>query len=546
MRVVDRRIGLLFGLFLIALCLIALRTLWLDTVKAGSLRHRALSQQSEDITVSAKRGAILDRHGQPLAVSEDSASVYADPMLIKNPNKVAFQLSAVLGIPTNELLKKLADRTKGFVYLVRKTDISKGKTIDKMKIFGVGTLTEPRRRYPQGFLASQVLGTVGTDNNGLSGLESRFDSRLHGTDGEETVVKDALGRPVSIVMKKQAVAGQDLRLTLDAAVQERVEAVLAGVGQTYRPKGATALVLDPRNGSILALANWPRVDANNPGGAPAYAQQDRAVTDSYEPGSTFKAFTVSGALQDKLITPDTPFYLPAAYEVADRTIKDAEPRGDVTLTVKQILAQSSNVGAVKIGQRLGADRFDKWVRSFGFGKPTGVDLPGESPGIVLHPNQYSGSSLGNLPIGQGEAVTPIQMAAAYSAIANDGVMVRPHIVAGDLAPSRRVIKKSTAESVSKMLEGVLAPGGTAPEATVPGYVLAGKTGTAQKPDGKGGYSDTKFVASFVGFAPARNPRLLVAVMVDEPQGDIYGGSVAAPAFQKIVSFALPYLKIPPN
>jgi cell division protein FtsI/penicillin-binding protein 2 len=214
--------------------------------------------------------------------------------------------------------------------------------------------------------------------------------------------------------------------------------------------------------------------------------------------------------------------------------------------VSQILAQSSNVGAVKIGLRLGATRFDKWVRAFGFGKPTGVDLPGESPGIVLKPSQYSGSSLGNLPIGQGEAVTPIQMAAAYSAIANNGVMVRPHIVAGDPAPSRRVIKKSTAESVSKMLEGVLAPGGTAPEATVPGYVLAGKTGTAQKPDGKGGYSDTKFVASFVGFAPARNPRLMVAVMVDEPQGDIYGGSVAAPAFQKIVSFALPYLKIPPN
>jgi cell division protein FtsI/penicillin-binding protein 2 len=545
-RVVDRRIGLLFGLFLISLCLIALRTLWLDTVKAGSLRQRALSQQSEDITVSAKRGAILDRDGAPLAVSEDSASVYADPMLIKNPNKVAFQLSAVLGIPTDTLLRKLSDRTKGFVYLVRKTDISKGHAVDKLKILGIGTLTEPRRRYPQGALASQVLGSVGTDNNGLSGLESRFDSRLRGTDGEETVVKDALGRPVSIVMKKQAVAGQDLKLTLDAAIQERVEAVLAGVGQTYRPKGATAIVMDPRDGNILALANWPRVDANDPSSAPAYALQDRAVTNSYEPGSTFKAVTVSGALQDKLITPDTPFFLPAAYEVADRTIKDAEPRGDVTLTVKQILAQSSNVGAVKIGQRLGAIRFDKWVRAFGFGKPTGVDLPGESPGIVLHPKQYSGSSLGNLPIGQGEAVTPIQMAAAYSTIANGGVMVRPHIVDGDPAPSRRVIKKSTAEAVSKMLEGVLAPGGTAPEATVPGYVLAGKTGTAQKPDATGGYSKTKFVASFVGFAPARDPRLLVAVMVDEPQGDIYGGSVAAPAFQKIVSFALPYLKIPPN
>jgi cell division protein FtsI/penicillin-binding protein 2 len=304
--------------------------------------------------------------------------------------------------------------------------------------------------------------------------------------------------------------------------------------------------MDPRSGEILALANWPRVDANDPGSAPAYAQQNRAVTASYEPGSTFKAFTVSGALQERLITPQTPFYLPPTYLVADRTIKDAEARPAETATVAQILAQSSNIGAVKIGQRLGATRFDKWVRAFGFGKPTGIDLPGESPGIVLKPRQYSGSSLGNLPIGQGEAVTPIQMAAAYSAIANGGVMVRPHIVQGDPAPQRRVITAKTASAVSKMLEGVLAPGGTAPEATVPGYVLAGKTGTAQKPDGKGGYSDTKFVASFVGFAPARNPRLLVAVMVDEPQGDIYGGSVAAPAFQKIVSFALPYLRIPPH
>ena len=546
MKLVDRRIGLLFGLFLLALFAIVSRALWLDTVKAGSLRHRALSQQSEDLPLQAKRGAITDRNGIDLAVSEDSATVYADPLLIKNPTKVAYELSGILKVPTDQLLKKIADRNKGFVYLARKTDISKGHAVEKLKIEGVGMLVEPRRRYPQGALASQVLGTVGTDNTGLSGLEQRFESRLHGTDGEEQIVKDALGRPVSIVLKKQSAPGQDLRLTLDAAIQERTEAVLAGVGQTYRPKGATALVMDPRSGEILALANWPRVDANDPGSAPAYAQQNRAVQSSYEPGSTFKAVTVSGALQERLITPQTPFYLPPTYLVADRTIKDAEARPAETLTVAQILAQSSNIGAVKIGQRLGAVRFDKWVRAFGFGRPTGIDLPGESPGIVLKPKQYSGSSLGNLPIGQGEAVTPIQMAAAYSAIANGGVMVRPHVVAGDPAPSRRVITAKTAASVSKMLEGVLAPGGTAPEATVPGYTLAGKTGTAQKPDATGGYSKTKFVASFVGFAPARSPRLLVAVMVDEPQGDIYGGTVAAPAFEKIVSFALPYLKIPPN
>ncbi len=546
MRLVDRRIGFLFGLFLLALLAVAMRAWWLDTVKAHSLRSRALSQQIENLTLSAKRGTIYDRNDKVLAVSEDSATIYADPLLIKNPGPVAARLSATLHLPVADLLAKLSDRTKGFVYLKRKIDLDVGKEVDKLNIHGIGTLVEPRRKYPQSWLASQVLGSVGTDNYGLSGLEAEFDKRLHGTDGEERLVKDALGRPVSIEVSKQPVQGSDLHLTLDANIQERVEAVLSEVGQTYTPKGATALVMDPRNGQILALANWPRVNANDPGGAPSFAQQDRAVTSSYEPGSTFKAVAVSGAIQDGLISPNTSFFLPPELKVADRTITDAEKRGAETLPVSQILAQSSNVGAVKIGLKLGPDRFDHWVRTFGFAKPTGVDLPGESPGIVLHPNQYSGSSMGNLPIGQGEAVTPIQMAAAYSAIANGGVMVQPHIVQGDAAPSRRVITAKTATAVSRMLEGVLAPGGTGSEAIVPGYKLAGKTGTAQKPDKSGGYSKNKFVASFVGFAPARNPRLLVAVMVDEPKGDIYGGSVAAPAFQKIVSFALPYLGIPPN
>ncbi len=546
MRLVDRRIGFLFGLFLLSLLAIVARGAWLGTVKAGSLRHRALSQQIENLTLPAKRGTILDRNGTDLAVSEDSATIYADPLLIHNPAAVASRLSPLIGVPQTRLLRALADRSKGFVYLRRKIDITKGQAVEKLKIEGVGMLVEPRRRYPQGPLASQVLGSVGTDNYGLSGLEQKFDGRLHGTDGKERVVKDALGRPVSIVVTKRGEPGRDLKLTIDAAIQERVEAVLAGVGETYRPKGATALVMDPRSGEILALANWPRVDANDIGGAPAYARQNRAVGASYEPGSTFKAFTVSGALSEGLITPNTPFGLPPTIQVADRVIKDSHPRPAETLSVAQILAQSSNVGAVKIGLRLGARSFDKWVRGFGFGKPTGVDLPGESPGIVLKPDQYSGSSLGNMPIGQGIAVTPIQMAAAYSAIANGGVMVRPHVVEGDPAPAHRVVPARTASQVSHMLEGVLGPGGTAPEASVPGYVLAGKTGTAQKPDPRGGYSKFRFVASFVGFAPARHPRLLVAVMVDEPQGEIYGGVVAAPAFQRIVSFALPYLRIPPK
>ena len=321
--------------------------------------------------------------------------------------------------------------------------------------------------------------------------------------------------------------------------------MLGEVGQAYQPAGATALVMDPRTGAILALANWPRVDANNPDGAPKYARQNRAIQFNYEPGSTFKAFTMAGALEEDLIEPDTVFEVPGEIKVADRTIGEAHQDGNGTLTAAQILARSSNVGTVMIGMKLQPTRFDRWVRRFGFGRPTGVDLPGEEGGIVLDVDNYSGSSIGNMPIGQGLSVTPIQMASAFTAIANKGIKRQPYIVAGDRKPGRRVLSARTASEVSRMLEGVLAAGGTAAEAQGPGYTLAGKTGTAEKPE-NGTYSKTDFVASFIGFAPARNPRLLVSVMVDEPRGDIYGGTVAAPAFERIMEFALPYLKIPPE
>jgi cell division protein FtsI (penicillin-binding protein 3)/stage V sporulation protein D (sporulation-specific penicillin-binding protein) len=310
--------------------------------------------------------------------------------------------------------------------------------------------------------------------------------------------------------------------------------------------------MDPRDGAILALANWPQVNANAPGDAPDYARQNRAIGATYEPGSTFKAFTVSGALEEGKVTPDTPFNLPPTIKVADREIGEAHPVGYRTLSTAGILKESSNVGAIMIGQRLGATDFDRWVRMFGFGKPTGIDLPGEERGIVLDVKNYSGASMGNLPIGQGIAVTPMQMATAYAAIANGGILRPPHIVedVGERAARKpkghRIMSQATAASLRRMLEGVFGPGGTASGATIDGYVLGGKTGTAEKPDEFGGYSKTKFVSSFVGFAPAKRPKLLVAVMVDEPQGDIYGGTVAAPAFRKITSFALQYLKIAPE
>ncbi len=545
MRLVERRIGLLFALFLLLLGAATARATWIGTVKAGSLGARAVQQQVEDMVVPARRGSIVDRHDLELAVSEDAVTVFAYPYLIDNPARVSARLAPLLGVSEDDLLKKLSNRDSTFIYLRHKIDASVGHKIEQLRIEGIDTVVEPKRTYPQGYLASQVLGSVGSENTGLAGLEYSQEETLGGHDGHRRVVKDALGQPVSLIETERAEEGEDIKLTLDAAIQERVEAVLGEVGMTYQPAGATAVVMDPRTGAILALANWPRVDANDPDGAPDYARQDRAIQFNYEPGSTFKAFTVAGALEEGLIRPETMLHVPFELHVADRTIGEAHEDGNGDLTVEQILARSSNVGSAMIGLKLGATRFDRWVRRFGFSKPTGVDLPGEQRGIVLDVNHYSGSSLGNMSIGQGLSVTPIQMAAGFTAIANGGVRRQPYIVAGDRKPGKRVLSRKTATEVSQMLEGVLAAGGTAQEASVAGYTLAGKTGTAEKPE-NGTYSKTDFVASFIGFAPARNPRLLVSVMVDEPRGDIYGGTVAAPAFERIMEFALPYLKIPPE
>ena len=547
MGLLDRRIGLLFALFLLLLAGASLRAAWVGTVKAGSLKERAQTQQVEEIEVTARRGTITDRKGLELAVSEDAVTVFANPFLVKRPTAVASRLAPLLGRPRDELLEKLADRERGFVYLRRKMDGSLGARIEKLKIAGIGTLVEPRRTYPQGALAGQLIGAVGTDNVGLAGIEQQYEEKLHGSDGHRQLVKDALGEPVSMVEPDRAEPGEDIRLTIDAALQERVEAVMGEVAGAHLPRAATAVVMDPRNGEVLALSNWPRLDPNAIGTASARERQNAAVGSSFEPGSTFKAFTVAGALEDRVVRPETKLDLPPVLQVADRKIGEAHDRGFVSLTVADILAQSSNVGAATIGLKLGTARFARWVSRFGFGRRTGVGLPGEAPGIVLPPERYSGSTLGNMAIGQGLAVTPLQMAAGFSALAAGGIRHRPHVVAGEGGEGRRVISKGTSAEVARMLEGVLGPGGTAKEATVPGYRIAGKTGTAEKPDPKtGGYSKFKFFSSFIGFAPARSPRLLVAVMVDEPKGAYYGGEVAAPAFERIMEFALPYLRIPPR
>ncbi len=550
MRLIERRIGLLFAGFLLCFLVIVGRAFWLQGVQGGALASEAISQQTETVTVPGLRGSLLDRSGNELAASEDAATIFATPYQVKNPPKAAEKIASILDLGRSEVLESLTAEG-GFSYVAHKVSLEQAGRIERLGLEGIGELPDSRRTYPQGEMAGQVVGAVGSENQGLTGLEAGEESVLSASDGERRIVHDALGDAIRLETVQEAKDGEDVQLTLDPQIQEKTERVLAEVGETYAPKGATAIVMDPRSSQILAMANWPPVDPNDLSSASNEDLINRATGFTYEPGSTFKAFTVSAALEEKLVTPTTSFVLPPSIQVADRTIEDAEERGTETMSVAEILAHSSNVGAVTIGLEIGAEKFSKWVSRFGFGRPTGVQYPAEERGIVLGLDEYSGSSMGNMPIGQGISVTPMQMMAGYAAIADGGILKQPQLIerVGDEKihepKGHRVIDAGVAQQVREMLEGVLAAGGTASEVSVPGYTLAGKTGTAEVAE-NGGYSESKYVASFIGFAPAQDPKFLAAVIVDQPQGDIYGGSVAAPAFGKIAAFSLPYLGVAPE
>jgi cell division protein FtsI (penicillin-binding protein 3) len=546
MAVMDRRIGILFIVFVALLGLALARATYLGSVKAGSLERAAATQQVSNIVVPAPRGQITDRDGAELAISESADDVVADPYLIKNPVSASAELSSLLGMPQLNVLKLLTKAHTGFVYLTHLLPAAQANAVSNLRIAGITLVPQTRRVYPRGDEAAQVVGNVHLDGGGASGIEFQYDHALQGTNGVRRIVSDARGQPISIDDLRPTLPGKTVALTIDSGLQQEVERVLAEVGAEYSPHGATAIAIDPSTGAVLALANWP-ASAN---GSPA-AAEDRAIGLNYEPGSTFKAITVAGALQDGLVTPNTQFDIPPVLQFADRQIHDAEYHGYETLNVANILKVSSNIGADLIGMRLGAKRFDYWVHRFGFGQPTGVDLPGEQSGIVLHWWQYSGSSMANLPFGQGESVTPMQMVAAYSAIANGGILRSPHVVRSvggkptPLPAGRQIISATTASELRDMLRGVFADGGTASGAQIDGYDMAGKTGTANiAVDGH--YSDSAYVASFIGMVPTDHPRLVVAVVVNQPHGSIFGGSVAAPAFQQIAGWAAPYLGIPPR
>jgi cell division protein FtsI/penicillin-binding protein 2 len=542
-RLPNRRIRLLLVFFVLAFLGTFGRAVWLQAVQAQPLDRLARGQHHATIEVPAARGSLLDRKGVELAIGKQAITVYANPRHVADPRATAIAAARALRIDPDRLYGKLADRSRGFVYVARKADPERAAALKALNLTGLGFYPEERRVYPLGSVAAHVLGFAGLDNRGLSGLELALDKTLAGRSGRQTVARDPFGRTLDVLSSVSPVEGRNVRLTLDDTLQANAESILRRTVRHWGAKAATAVVLDPRTGEVLAMASEPGFDANRFPETDKDTQRNRAVTDTYEPGSTLKVVTVAGALSEGLVTPATPFSLEPSIRVADRVIHEAHRTRTERMTVAEILSQSSNVGTITLAELLGRSRLETWVERFGFGKRSGVDFPGETSGIL--PFYWSGSTIGTLPIGHGIAVTPVQMAAAYAAVANGGVWLRPRLVADRPPKRRRVMSKPVADQLLSMLRDVVIEG-TGTEAEVEGYQVAGKTGTAAKPDPRGGYSQSRYVASFVGVVPASAPRLVVLVTVDEPNGAIWGGVVAAPAFQQIAHFALQYLEIPPD
>lgn len=549
MRVrLERRTGILFAISLLLLLGLFARAFVLQVVQGSSLASQATSQQEDIIEVLGLRGSILDRNGQILAGSEPGATIVATPYQIRNPAREADQVAKALKADRDEVLEALT--TPGnFAFVDRKVDLKKAAAVEKLELEGVNQVPDTLRIRPQGSIASQVIGVVGDDGKGLRGVEAAHDDVLTGLNGEQRLVKDALGDPISFENIRDAEDGKSVQLTLDATIQAKAEEVLSGIGERHDPLKASVIVMDARSSDILAMANWPQINPDDLSQASEEDLRNVGTSYNFEPGSTFKAFTVASALENGTVTPASTFTLAPSITLYDRTIEESHPRGTVTLDVGSILAQSSNVGAVTIGMQLGERKFSRWINRWGFGHPTGIDYPDEEQGIVIPYRDWSGSTIGNLPIGQGLSVTPIQMVQAYGALANGGILKSPRLVEKvDGVPlpkpkGRRVISRQVSTEVREMLKGVLAPGGTASEVSVPGYSLAGKTGTAQVATEEG-YSDTRYVASFMGVAPADNPAIVVSVMVAEPKNGHTGSEAAAPGFGELAAFTLPYLGIP--
>ena len=525
----------------------------IQIVRHHDLGTRADAQYERRIPVAAKRGTIYDRRGRALAISLDAASVFAHPELVQDPGATASQLAHALKLPSRKIRARLrSDRP--FVWIQRKVDPARAEAVANLALPGVGLVPAGKRYYPRRSLAAHVIGFTGLDDKGLEGVELEYDHLLSGGVRSLNGRVDALGRIV--FREAEAIpAGSDLFLTIDEVIQHVAERELDAAIRRSGAKSGTVIVVDPGTGEILALANVPSYDLNTYGSYPPAFRRNRALTDPYEPGSVFKLILAAAALEEGLVSPEDLFYGDnGVIEVAGVKIRDHEQYG--RMTFRDVVAFSSNVGAVKVGMKVGKDIFYSYITSFGFGLPTVVDLPGEDPGLIRQPRQWSGVSIGAVSIGYEISATPIQLVTAVAAVANGGYLMRPHVVKAVRGPDggmkeihpipvRRVLSPETARTLASMLTEVVERG-TGQAAAIPGTTVAGKTGTAQKIDhSTGRYSRTQVVASFVGYVPAEDPRLAILVLIDEPQRFTWGGSVAAPAFREIAREALSYFEIPP-
>ncbi|HEX9860318.1 MAG TPA: penicillin-binding protein 2 [Nitrospirota bacterium] len=539
---------------------VACRLVYLQVVMHGELSAAARRQHNKVVDIPARRGSVLDREGRELAVSLDSKSLYGIPSRVEDPDRVARKLAPIIGMPVRAVARKLTGE-KSFVWLSRQsapdvpTRVAEAGGFDGM----IGWIDDSRRYYPDRELAAHVIGFTGMDNEGLEGIEAMYQREVGGSPGKAVTKKDGRGREVfeakgSFVQPER---GSDVVLTLDEKIQYIVEKELDRLMREYRPVSASAIVMDPRTGEVLAMANRPAYNPNSWRDYPQPSWRNRAVADIYEPGSTFKIVTAAAAIEEHVISPGDRIYCgEGKIEVGGRVIHDAH-KLDGSIKFSEVIQKSSNVGTIKVALMLGQKKLHDYACRFGFGVRTGVDLPGEAGGMLRDEAGWSGVSIASIAIGQEVGVTPLQMLCAMNAIANDGVRMTPYAVSAVIGPDgvrkdvrprskgERVVSGMTASKLKDILCTVVEEGGTAVEANVKGYKVAGKTGTAQKYDPAiRRYSRDKYASSFVGFVPADDPKISVIVVVNEPKGEIYGGLVAAPAFRAIAEQTMSYMRVP--
>lgn len=553
-RVFNKRLAAIVVFLFFSLSFLFFRCLYLQVFKFDKFSKLAQNQQSATIILEPQRGKIFDANNNILATNLTVESVYAEPHRIENLDETVTALSGILGLPRDFVAERLKQR-KFFVWIKRKISEDESRILKEADLKGIGFLKESKRYYPMHNLASQTLGFVNIDNTGLEGIELYYDDYLKGTKGYKKILRDAYLRELFAFSKLYMPAqdGYDITLTIDSVIQQIAEGELEKGVDKFNAKAASVIVMNPHTGEILALANFPGCDLNSYALSQQDALRNRSICDIFEPGSVFKIITASAVLEEGLVGLEDNFFCEnGAYKISGRVLHDHRPYGN--LTFREIIEHSSNIGTVKVAQKLGEKLLYKYVKLYGFGSPTGIDLPGEVHGEIKPVSEWSKVSIGSIPIGHEISVTSLQMARAMSVIANGGYLIKPFVVKkiqdndGRVLKSyassqlkKQIISQQASETMKDILEGVVEKG-TAKSAALKEFTTAGKTGTAQKiePDGK--YSHSKYMASFIGFAPVDNPQIVVAVVFDEPTPIYYGGSVAAPVFAKITDATLKYFK----